>query len=514
MQEPSHFVYSVRGGVRYASVVRSVRSGGKARKEHLLYLGRELDAERGIYKNKSQGVFAFDLQTMTCSPPPADFVDTSRRRNAREELIVDFGDVFLFSELISKYGLDPAIDAIQYGNPDSLRALLLYYMLSQRSNSLALPWYEGSYARILYPKANLTSQRISDMLSTIGREDTLRRFFDAYLPLLGADIKNGTNVLIDSTGLPNCIRVPLTAVSNHNGVISEEIRLIYVVQQGSRLPIYMRSVPGNIVDASTLVTTMRELKAMGVNTKFAILDAGYLTEDGMQELRKEKISFITRCPSNRRVYKELVPAHLATLEIPENLALDSAGRLFNGRTVYIKCVPVKKYMGVDLYAYIGKDMGTAALEGRQYAQRVYGSGEKLDRQAFHDQQQLHGIFMLLSTRRVRAEELLSTYYVRQEIEQVFDISKNYTSLLPLYVEKEETFRGHLLITFIATVVLQRLQLEIRESKYSLDTILTNMPNQHAKVFPNVVIPSEPCKTQNDIYKLLKIHPAKEYSRGG
>ena len=419
----------------------------------------------------TSGIFAFDPLTMTCSPPPADFVDMSRRRNAREELIVDFGDAFLFSELISKYD-----------------------MLSTRSNSLALPWYEGSYARILYPKANLTSQRISDLLSSIGREDTLQRFFDAYLPILGADIKNGANVLVDSTGLPNCIRVPLTAVSNHNGIISEEIRLIYVVQQGSRLPIYMRYVPGNIVDASTLVTTMKELKTMGVNTKFAILDAAYLTEEGMQALRKEKISFITRCPSNRRIYKDLVPAHLSTLEASDNLALDSAGRLFNGRMVYIKCVPVKNYMGMDLYAYIGKDMGTAALESRQYAQRVYGSGEKLDRQAFYAQQQLHGIFMLLSTRNVRAEELLSTYHVRQEIEQVFDISKNYASLLPLYVEKEET------------------QLEIRESKYSLDAILTNMPNQHAKVFQNVVIPSEACRVQNEIYKLLRIHPAKEYPR--
>ena len=232
----------------------------------------------------------------------------------------------------------------------------------------------------------------------------------------------------------------------------------------------------------------------------------------LEKIYPEKISFITRCPSNRRIYKDLVPAHLSTLEASDNLALDSAGRLFNGRMVYIKCVPVKNYMGMDLYAYIGKDMGTAALESRQYAQRVYGSGEKLDRQAFYAQQQLHGIFMLLSTRNVRAEELLSTYHVRQEIEQVFDISKNYASLLPLYVEKEETFRGHRLLTFIATAVLQRLQLEIRESKYSLDAILTNMPNQHAKVFQNVVIPSEACRVQNEIYKLLRIHPAKEYPR--
>ncbi|OUO55050.1 hypothetical protein B5F76_00005, partial [Desulfovibrio sp. An276] len=111
-------------------------------------------------------------------------------------------------------------------------------------------------------------------------------------------------------------------------------------------------------------------------------------------------------------------------------------------------------------------------------------------------------------------ELLSTYYVRQEIEQVFDIAKNYASLLPLFIEKEETLRGHLLLTFIAIAVLQTLQLEIRASKYSIDAVLSNMANQHAKIFQRVVIPSEPTKVQNDIYKLLKVHPAKEYPRVG
>lgn len=50
MQEPFHLVYSVRGDVRYVAVMRSVRKGGSTRKEKVLYLGRELDAERGIYK--------------------------------------------------------------------------------------------------------------------------------------------------------------------------------------------------------------------------------------------------------------------------------------------------------------------------------------------------------------------------------------------------------------------------------------------------------------------------------
>ena len=86
------------------------------------------------------------------------------------------------------------------------------------------------------------------------------------------------------------------------------------------------------------------------------------------------------------------------------------------------------------------------------------------------------------------------------------MSKNYASLLPLNVEKEETFRGRLLMTFIATVLLQMLQNEIRQSPFSLDRILARMQTQKAKVYEHVIIPSEPVKEHNEIYKLLRIKP--------
>ena len=106
----------------------------------------------------------------------------------------------------------------------------------------------------------------------------------------------------------------------------------------------------------------------------------------------------------------------------------------------------------------------------------------------------------------------SHYYVRQDIEQVFDITKNYASLLPLNIENEETFRGHLLMTFIATALLQQIQNELKNSNFSLDRILMRMRTQKAKVFENVVIPGEPVKEYRQIYKLLGVKCAKEYVR--
>lgn len=83
--------------------------------------------------------------------------------------------------------------------------------------------------------------------------------------------------------------------------------------------------------------------------------------------------------------------------------------------------------------------------------------------------------------------------------------------MPLNVEREETFRGHLLMTFIATVLLQMLQNEIRHSPFSLDRILSRMQTQKAKVYKHVAILSEPVKEHNEIYKLLRIKPRKEHA---
>ena len=172
-------------------------------------------------------------------------------------------------------------------------------------------------------------------------------------------------------------------------------------------------------------------------------------------------------------------------------------------------VPVE-YEGHHLYAYVCRDKGMQEVERKKFLEK--NANGRVNAKKFHEEMREHGVFVLLATRRIQAEHVLSHYYVRQDIEQVFDITKNYASLLPLNVEKEETFRGHLLMTFIATALLQRIQNELKNSNFSLDRILMRMRTQKAKVFENVVIPGEPVKEHRQIYKLLGVKCAKEYVR--
>lgn len=68
-----------------------------------------------------------------------------------------------------------------------------------------------------------------------------------------------------------------------------------------------------------------------------------------------------------------------------------------------------------------------------------------------------GMFVLASSVDLPVEEILPVYYTRQQVEQTFDSCKNYTDLLPLRIESEDNLRGPLLLTFIASCIVRRIQ---------------------------------------------------------
>jgi transposase len=116
-------------------------------------------------------------------------------------------------------------------------------------------------------------------------------------------------VLIDSTGLPNRIKVEQTHPSNLSGVISNEIRLIFIVDYNTGLPIFYKTISGNITDITTLKTTINILSMYDINVKFILMDAGYYSLDNLKFLHELGISFLSRIKPNDCIYKNLVKQH-------------------------------------------------------------------------------------------------------------------------------------------------------------------------------------------------------------
>ena len=487
----AHLHIDRRNGAEYHTLVEAKRVNGRKVDIPVLYLGRLIDKEKGIYRNRERGTFTYDS---------AEGVVETSQPTAKEKLILDFGDSYFLNEVIVKTGFKELMARVFPSDNDTVLAMLFYRVLSGGASRYALTFWEGSYTRVLFPSASLESQRVSEFYKRIGDESYHRDFFKAYISHVRPEI--GTGVLVDSTGLPNDIQIPITAVNNHNHVISNEARLILVVDRKSGLPLYFRYVAGNIVDVSTLKTTLAEMRCSCIDVDYAIVDAGYYSGKNIKDLQDASIAFITRMKPNLKLYKSLVASHAQGIGSSKYLVK------YQNRFLHIKSVEIDLF-GKAGYAYVCQDGDLKRTLEKEYYRDVYEEG--IDPDKMDEAVNELGIFILISSESILPRDLLPLYYTRQTVEQIFDIGKNNVDLIPLRVHSVDAFRGHLLMSFIASYVY------ILVNRYFVSTdrcaigVFRTMKNQKCKVYGNTIIPQEPTRAMNEIYEMLKIDAPKEIS---
>mgnify|MGYP007121876429 CR=1 FL=1 len=72
--------YSTINGHLYAQLAESERNGNTIKKNYSANLGRVLDKEKGIYRNRESGVFTFDPAIGTYGTVSPDFTEPPKRK--------------------------------------------------------------------------------------------------------------------------------------------------------------------------------------------------------------------------------------------------------------------------------------------------------------------------------------------------------------------------------------------------------------------------------------------------
>ena len=433
----------------------SVRTEKGSRKTGQIRLGKVIDKEKSIFFNQKYGYYHFDPADQSCYDIPLsklpDCLTEMDQRRRRTPVIVRFGGSYFLYRLLTDIEYLPVIDCIDYENPDRLHSMFLYYSLCNRANRYAENWYMHSFAKYLYPKANLVHQRISEFLSAIGTPENVREFLNHHIEYVLDATDQEKCVLIDSTGCPNKCSLYVTRVSVHEGQVNVEFRVIVVVQKSTGLPLYYKIIPGNVVDIRTVEYVIRIMKNLGCEVEYVIGDAGYCCPSIMERMIWAGVEFMTRLCPHFNLFKNLAKSHLVELERPENLTD------YHGRKVYI--LKLKEVIAHE------KETGNP-VEGNVYLCRdIQAQHSKIDHlmnskkfssmtnEEFLAACEKLGLFAIVTTRDLPADEVLPEYYIRQAIEQFFDFAKNFGCFLPVRCQSMETLSGHMLLAFAVTFIV-------------------------------------------------------------
>lgn len=413
-----------------------------------------------------------------------------KREQKKEILILNYGDSFVLNDYAVKSGLYSLVERVFGKKAASIFALCFFKLLESSAMQHAETWFNGNYAKIIFPNAELSTQRISELLKLMGDERLLRKFFKQFLEKVYS--KNG--VIIDSTGLPNDISFPLTALGHHGGNIENETRLLMVVDKENSQPLYFRYMSGNIVDVSTLKTTIKEMTAMGVETNYALLDAGYYSEANISHLFDNNISFLIRLPAGRTLFSDMIEQTQYSLETPKNRVI------YGERVLYVQKVAITLYEKYHAFAYVCCDIKRRANDTVRLL--IEANEDELSDDEISKKLQRKGIFVLLSAAEITEKEILPLYYLRQSAEQIFQISKSHADILPLRIHSEDTFKGILLLNFLSVVLYINLRNQLPENM-TVDSAVKEMRNLMCKVYDDdSVIHCEPNKKQRIILEAI------------
>ncbi len=183
--------------------------------------------------------------------------------------------------------------------------------------------------------------------------------------------------------------------------------------------------------------------------------------------------------------------------------------IYNGRFYYIKRIPCRigEKEDKDAYAYLGLDVSMRDQQKSSLRSKL--TDQDMADGDVYDSLNNYGLFMLMATRPISAEKAIAMYYTRNQIEEIFGIEKGNGKLLPLRTVTEETLRGHLLITFIVSVILLLLRDKLSEIKMPVSAAFEELRHQQGIVYDDAIVPSVATKNMNTIYRLFKIKYSDE-----
>ncbi|MDO5532216.1 hypothetical protein [Sutterella sp.] len=370
-------------------------------------------------------------------------------------------------------------------------------------------WWQGSFARILYPKAKLDPEHIAYLLERIGSVFSVRSFFMYWLDSLsGSQKRRIPVVIVERTGLLKNGPGELSLIRTDRDEICNQVRIVYAVREDSRLPVLLRVEPDNSYAKSLVTEAISELESCGMKPEYVHLDDRSLTDSVLSELLLGEVPFVTLCPKELNAWETAVTA-VGDPSDTGSVAVNEDGGLFRHRIDFVAKADIN-HKGLSLHAYVRRDSVRQDHERLQILDTH--KGKRSDAKKVTEELRRAGLEVWLSSVDLDPKDLIHRCTATEEVDQLFGLCRDWESLAPVEYESENAARGRLLLRFIGEVIRNRVEAEVKtiETDLTFRGILFKARNQKAELCGSVCTPCEPSKELKAIYRRLKVKPKSEY----
>jgi transposase len=327
-----------------------------------------------------------------------------------------------------------------------------------------------------------------------------------------------------------------------------QINLALVMGERSRLPVYYRSLPGNISDVKTLKELLSSLGFLKLPGQVKlVMDRGFYSQENIQACYHQHLKFLIAGKTSLKLTKEVLARKCKTMitrshyHPEQELYMDT--QLLSWDFTEIKprsgeTVEVSKRLYLHLYfndqrAVDDRQSFHRMLDGLEqelrngvrvpehetaYA-RYFEVNETPKRgiqlryrqEAITAKEQDYGYFVLLSNDIKDPVEALEIYRAKDTVEKAFGNLKERLNLRRTSVSSEENLEGKLFVQFIALTLLSYLQKAMRDKDqfkyYTLQEALDELdviecieqPGKRRRI-------SEMTQKQLDLYEVFGVTP--------
>lgn len=316
---------------------------------------------------------------------------------------------------------------------------------------------------------------------------------------------------------------------DHRGDLPQVVIGLAVTRSG--IPVRCWVMPGNTADMATVERVQADMGGWKLSRCVWVMDRGMNSAENRRILQRAGGQWILgeKLRDRQEVHREVLSCRGRYRKIRDNLMIKetTAGKGLERRRFVIVYNPEEaakdrvlrerhlKRIEEEIAVLKGQHTRKACglLSHRtlgRYLKKLKGGAIRIDRSKVRDEEHLDGKYLLsTSDPELGADDVALGYKQLMEVERAFRTLKTTLDLRPMYHRKDERIRAHVLVCFLALLLVRIAEVE---TKQSWDRIRDVMQRMHSGEFSGpsgrACQRTESTQEQSNLLKALGISSPK------